>query len=78
MVSLLMYHNIYLNNKPSIYSVITQLIPIWQIDIVNKIWINIIFRLCTSSWNFPRYSPRVKLFIKSPIWVNLKKRALNV
>ena len=73
MVSLLMYHNIYLNNKPSIYSVITQLIPIWQIDIVNKIWINIIFMLFTSSWNFPRYSPRIKLFIKSPIWVNLKR-----
>ena len=51
-----------------LYSVITQVIPICWIYIVNKICINMIFRLFTNS---SKKSPRVNLYPNSSICVNL-------
>ena len=38
---------------------------------------NLMFRICTSSWNFLRESLRVQLFLNSPILVNLRNLAMT-
>ena len=59
------------------YSVITQLVPIWQIDILNKIWIILIFRLCAPLWNCPRNSPWAKLLFNTQHWGIVENLAMT-
>ena len=53
------------------YSVITQLIPIWQIDIVNKIWINHLYSYQSAS--FANYLLKYQLIFPFNLFTKIEE-----